>query len=270
MMNTPAALWARGHALGKFNTELSMFSREQADSPRNIARVPTGAAGDREIEFPIGQARAPTSSGRAVLARADYRVSYRGICKPAPVAASHCAISSRMPIALLTPWSWILPTAFQIPEFIRGYIDLIDTEVLQSVLQSIGIFLIFVMVIIVLRRVRNLYNEVAALQAHVQQLSMNEQKRSLTDFRARRQTAPDDSFANNSAETALKLAVTEVELKALRDMVIELRQAREDWKAQAGHLVLAAAPITARAPADTPSALASAPTAAPEPERPTS
>jgi hypothetical protein len=174
-----------------------------------------------------------------------------------------------MPIALLTPWSWILPTAFQIPEFIRGYIGLIDTEVLQSVLQSIGIFLIFVMVIIVLRRVRNLYNEVAALQAHVQQLSMNEQKRSLTDFRARRQTAP-DGFANNSAETALKLAVTEVELKALRDMVTELRQAREDWKAQVGHLVLAVPPITARAPADTPSALASAPTAAPEPERPTS
>ena len=175
-----------------------------------------------------------------------------------------------MPIALLTPWSWILPTAFQISEFIRGYIGLIHTEVLQSVLQSVGIFLIFVMVIILLRRVRNLYNEVAALQAHVQQLSMNEQKRALTDFRARRQIAPDDGFANNSAETALKLAVTEIELKALRDMVAELRQAREDWKAQAGHLVLAVPPITARAPADTPSALASAPTAAPEPERPTS
>jgi hypothetical protein len=28
--------------------------------------------------------------------------------------------------------SWILPTNFQIPEFIRGYICLIDTEVLQS------------------------------------------------------------------------------------------------------------------------------------------
>ena len=39
--------------------------------------------------------------------------------------------------------SWILPTDFQIPEFIRGYIGLIDSEVLQS----IGIFLIFVMVI---------------------------------------------------------------------------------------------------------------------------
>ena len=48
--------------------------------------------------------------------------------------------------------SWTLPTDFQIPESIRGYIGLIDTEVLQS----IGIFLIFVTVIIVLRRVRNL------------------------------------------------------------------------------------------------------------------
>ena len=171
-----------------------------------------------------------------------------------------------MPIALLTPWSWILPTNFQIPEFIRGYIGLIDTEVLQSVLQSIGIFLIFVMAIIALRRVRNLNDKVAALQGHVQQLLMNEQRRSLIEFRATRQTAPDDRFASNSAETALKLAVTEIELKALRDMVTELRQARDDWKAQAGHLVLAAPPITARAPADTPSAPASAPTAAPEPD----
>src|ERR1700722_6506050 len=169
------------------------------------------------------------------------------------------AISSRMPIALLTPWSWILPTVFQIHEFIRDYIGLIDTEVLQSVLQSIGIFLIFVMVIIVLRRVRNLYNEVAALQAHVQQLSMNEQKRSLTDFRARRQTAPEDGVANNSAETALKLAVTEVELKALRDMVTELRRARDDWKAPAAPPGRAAPPTPPRAPADTPTALASAP-----------
>jgi len=72
------------------------------------------------------------------------------------------------------------------------------------------------------------------------------------------------------AGTDLKLAVTETELKALKEMVTELRQARDDWKAQAGHLVLAAPSITARAPADTPSALASAPTAAPEPERPTS
>ena len=46
--------------------------------------------------------------------------------------------------------SWILPTDFQIPEYIRGYVGLIDAEVLQS----IGIFLIFVMVMIVLRRVK--------------------------------------------------------------------------------------------------------------------
>ena len=153
-----------------------------------------------------------------------------------------------------------MPTDFQIPEFIRGYIGLIE------VLQSISIFLIFVMVIIVLRRVRNLNDEVAALQGQVQQFSRNESTRSLTEFRARRQTAPDDGLASNSPEIALKLAVTESELKALRDMVTELRQARDDWKAHAGHLVLAAPTITARAPADTPSAAASAPTAAPEPD----
>ena len=68
------------------------------------------------------------------------------------------------------------------------------------------------------------------------------------------------------AGTDLKLAVTETELKALKEMVTELRQARDDWKAQAGHLVLAAPSITARAPADTSFALA----AAREPEQPTS
>ena len=45
-----------------------------------------------------------------------------------------------MRIALLTPWSWILPTNFQIPEFIRGYIGLIDTEVLRSVNRHISYF----------------------------------------------------------------------------------------------------------------------------------
>ena len=68
------------------------------------------------------------------------------------------------------------------------------------------------------------------------------------------------------AGTDLKLAVMETELKALKEMVTELRQARDDWKAQAGHLVLAAPSITARAPADTSFALA----AAREPEQPTS
>jgi hypothetical protein len=176
-----------------------------------------------------------------------------------------------MPIALLTPWSWVLPTNFQILEFIRGYIGLID---------SIGIFIIFVMVIIVLRRVRKLKAKVAALQGHVSdevavlqdqvQRLLTEQSRSLAGPQARRHTTPDGDFALNPAETALKLKVMETELKALKEMVTELRQARDDWKAQAGHLVLAARPITARTPADTPSAPASAPTAAPEPERPTS
>jgi hypothetical protein len=40
-----------------------------------------------------------------------------------------------------------------------------------------------------------------------------EQRRSLAESQARRQTAPDDGFALNPAETALKLAVMETELK---------------------------------------------------------
>ena len=120
--------------------------------------------------------------------------------------------------------SWILPTDFQIPEYIRGYIGLIDMEVLQS----IGIFLIFVMVMIALRRVRKIAarqghvrDEVAALQDQVQRL-LTEQRRSLADPQARRQTAPDGGVALNPAETALKLAVMETELKALKEMVTEL------------------------------------------------
>ena len=158
--------------------------------------------------------------------------------------------------------SWILPTDFQIPESIRGYIDLIDTEVLQS----IGIFLIFVMVIMVLRRVRVLRKEFAATQNSVRDLLAIEQRRSLAEPQARRQTAPDGGFALNPAETALKLAVMETELKALKEMVTELRQARDDWKAQAGRASpWPAPPIAAVAPADAPSALASAPTVASEP-----
>jgi hypothetical protein len=154
-----------------------------------------------------------------------------------------------------------LPTDFQIPEFIRGYIGRIDTEVLQS----ICIFLIFVMVIIVLRRVRVLRKEFAATQNSLRDLLAIEERRSLVE--ARRQTAPDGGFALNPAAAALKLAVMETELKALKDMVTELRQARDDWKAQAGRASpWPPPPITAGAPAHTPS-LASAPTAAPEPER---
>jgi hypothetical protein len=164
--------------------------------------------------------------------------------------------------------SWILPTNFQIPEYIWGYIGLIDTEVLQS----IGIFLIFVMVMIVLRRVRkvaarqgHVRDEVAALQDQIQRV-LTEQRRSLADPQARRQTAPDGGFALNPAEAALKLAVMETELKALKEMVSELRQARDDWKAQAGRASpWPAPPITAVAPADAPSTLASATTVPPEP-----
>jgi hypothetical protein len=163
-----------------------------------------------------------------------------------------------------------LPIDLQIPEFIRDYIRLVDTEVLQSV----GIFLTFLVAMIVLRRVRkvaalqrHLNDEVATLQGQVQQL-LTEQRRSLTEPQARRQTAPGGGVALNPAETALKVAVMETELKALKDMVTELRQARDDWKAQAGRASpWPAPPITAGAPADAPSGLAAAPSAAPEPER---
>jgi hypothetical protein len=58
----------------------------------------------------------------------------------------------------------------------------------------------------------------------------------------------------------------ETELKALKEMVTELRQARDDWKAQPGRASSwVAPPITAVASADAPSALASATTVAPEP-----
>ena len=99
------------------------------------------------------------------------------------------------------------------------------------------------MVIIVLRRVRKLKAKVAALQGHVSdevavlqdqvQRLLTEQSRSLAGPQARRHTTPDGDFALNPAETALKLKVMETELKALKEMVTELRQARDDWKAQA-------------------------------------
>jgi len=61
-----------------------------------------------------------------------------------------------------------------------------------------------------------------------------EQRRSLAEPQVRRHTASDGGLALNPAGTALKLAVMETELKALKDMVTELREARDDWKAQAG------------------------------------
>jgi len=98
------------------------------------------------------------------------------------------------------------------------------------------------MVAIVLWRVRNLRDEVAALQGTVQELLMNEQRRSLTEPRTTRGVGLGGGFATNPNEAALKLAVTEVELKALRDMVTELRQARDDWKAQAARPPAASEP----------------------------
>jgi excisionase family DNA binding protein len=48
-------------------------------------------------------------------------------------------------------------------------------------------------------------------------------------------------------EVALRLATAEAELRGLRDMVEELRRARDDWQAQAQRLALTA-PIPAAAP----------------------
>jgi len=90
------------------------------------------------------------------------------------------------------------------------------------------------MIVIALRRLRKLADEVASLQGHVHELVTNDQRRSLAESRTRRGSAIDGGIAVNPAEAAVKLATTEIELKALRDMVNELRQARDDWKAQAG------------------------------------
>jgi hypothetical protein len=53
------------------------------------------------------------------------------------------------------------------------------------------------------------------------------------------------------SETATRLAVAEAELRSARDMIAELQQARDDWKAQAERLALTA-PIIAPAPAPVP------------------
>ena len=54
-------------------------------------------------------------------------------------------------------------------------------------------------------------------------------------------------------ELETHLALAEAELRALKDMLAEVRQSRDDWKAQAERLALAA-PITPPAPAPTPPA----------------
>ncbi len=55
----------------------------------------------------------------------------------------------------------------------------------------------------------------------------------------------------NDPELATRLALAEAELRAMKDMLAEVRQSRDDWKAQAERLALAA-PIAAPAPTSAP------------------
>jgi len=57
----------------------------------------------------------------------------------------------------------------------------------------------------------------------------------------RLKTTPDDP------ELVTRLALAEVELRAMKDMLAEIRQSRDDWKAQAERLALSP-PITPSAP----------------------
>lgn len=145
---------------------------------------------------------------------------------------------------------------FQVPEFIQNYAVFINAEVLLFIclfLVTIAIFIILVM------RVRNLKRKIAALQESMQQLWAMDRRRSLKDAneaRVRQQTALSGGFDANPAGTDLKLAVMETELKALKEMVAELRQARDDWKAQAKGISLGLTrPIADSASADTLSVL---------------
>ena len=63
-------------------------------------------------------------------------------------------------------------------------------------------------------------------------------------------------------ELVTRLALAEAELRAMKDMLAEVRQSRDDWKAQAERLAVAA-PIAVPAPTPSPAVTA----AAPEPRR---
>jgi len=63
-------------------------------------------------------------------------------------------------------------------------------------------------------------------------------------------------------ELETRLALAEAELRSMKDMLVEVRQSRDDWKAQAERLALAA-PIPAPAPLPAP-----APAPAPDQRRP--
>jgi len=62
-------------------------------------------------------------------------------------------------------------------------------------------------------------------------------------------------------ELETRLALAEAELRAMKDMLTEVRQSRDDWKAQAERLALTS-------PAPPPTLAAAPPLPAPEPRRP--
>jgi hypothetical protein len=75
--------------------------------------------------------------------------------------------------------------------------------------------------------------------------------------RPRRRTTVEATSATGGAdaELATRLALAEAEAQSLKDMLAEIRQSRDDWKAQAERLTLAA-PIIAPGPVATPEAFA--------------
>jgi len=62
-----------------------------------------------------------------------------------------------------------------------------------------------------------------------------------------RRATPDATQATNDPKLATPLALAEAELRAMKDMLAEVRQSRDDWKAQAERLALSP-PSTATAP----------------------
>jgi hypothetical protein len=70
-------------------------------------------------------------------------------------------------------------------------------------------------------------------------------------YRPRRRTTVEATSATGGAdaELATRLALAEVQVQSLKDMLAEIRQSRHDWKAQAERLALAGPVIAAAPPA---------------------
>jgi excisionase family DNA binding protein len=75
---------------------------------------------------------------------------------------------------------------------------------------------------------------------------------SATGNAVRRATPESDRDATPSdPDLTTRLAVAEAELRAMKDMLAEIRQSRDDWKAQAERLALTA-PVVVPSPAPMP------------------